>query len=145
MIFEAYDKNDQQTVDKSKAVTVQIVAMDDCHGKWKKKVKDHATSWKQDQNISHDFGGRSVERYGITQADLASRIDVSQKNVSDILNRKRYLTSTLAMRIEIVTGISGQLLLTLDDNYNLNLVEHEKDVSEHHSPLYLKRYDWVTS
>lgn len=33
MIFEAYDKNDQQTVDKSKAVTVQIIAIDDYHGK----------------------------------------------------------------------------------------------------------------
>lgn len=33
MIFEAYDVNDQQTVDKSKAVTVQIVAIDDYHGK----------------------------------------------------------------------------------------------------------------
>lgn len=92
-----------------------------------------------------DLLKETMAYYGITQADLASRIGVSQKNVSDILNHKRYLTPTLVMRIEIVTGISGQLLLTLDDNYNLNLVEHEKDVSEHHSPLYLKRYDWVTS
>lgn len=27
--------------------------------------------------------------YGITQSDLAKRIGVSQKNISDILNRKR--------------------------------------------------------
>ena len=33
-----------------------------------------------------------MNHYDITQADLAARIGVTQKNVSDILNRKRFLT-----------------------------------------------------
>ena len=102
------------------------------------KIKEYHTT------SAADLLKETMAHYGITQADLASRIGVSQKNISDILNRKRYLTPTLALRVEIVTGISSNLLLTLDDNYKLNLAECEKDDAEHHSPLYLKRYDWVT-
>lgn len=102
------------------------------------KIKEYHTT------SAADLLKETMACYDITQADLASRIGVSQKNISDILNRKRYLTPTLALRIEIVTGISSSLLLTLDDNYKLNLAKQKKDSAEHRSPLYLKRYDWVT-
>lgn len=75
--------------------------------------------------------------YGITQSDLAKRIGVSQKNISDILNRKRYLTEILALRIEKVMGIPSKLLLSLDSNYKLNKEKGD-------SPLFLQRYSWVT-
>lgn len=64
-----------------------------------------------------------MDYYDITQADLAERIGVSQKNISDILNRKCYLTEVLAIRIEKVMGISSKLLLSLDSNYKLQLAE----------------------
>ena len=73
--------------------------------------------------------------YGITQSDLAKRIGVSQKNISDILNRKRYLTEILALRIEKVMGIPSKLLLSLDSKLN-------KEKGD--SPLFLQRYSWVT-
>ena len=87
-----------------------------------------------------------MEYYDITQADLADRIGVSQKNVSDILNRKRFLTEVLALRIEKVMGISSQLLLSLDSNYKLNRAKKDDHFAQpnNNSPLFLKKYSWVT-
>lgn len=87
-----------------------------------------------------------MDYYNITQADLAKRIGVSQKNISDILNRKRYLTEILAIRIEKVMGISSKLLLSLDSNYKLQLAEQNSKTSNEKtsSPLFLQKYKWVT-
>lgn len=87
-----------------------------------------------------------MDHYDITQADLADRIGVTQKNVSDILNKKRYLTEILALRIEEVMGISSQLLLSLDSNYKFAEARRrgEIDSGESKSPLFLKKYSWVT-
>jgi len=63
----------------------------------------------------------TMEFYQITQIDLADRLGVSQKNISDILKRKRFINEILALRIESVMGISSQLLLNLDANFKLHL------------------------
>lgn len=86
-----------------------------------------------------------IDYYGITQSDLANRLGVSQKNISDILNRKRYLNEVLALRIERVMGISGKLLLSLDTNYRLARAEEkaEQDEVDHKSVLFLRKYKWV--
>lgn len=94
-----------------------------------------------------DMLNEVMEHYNISQADLAARIGVSQKNVSDILNRKRYLNEVLALRIQKVMGISGKLLLTLDANYKFKLAEKQHLIrnSDSKSSLFLKRYDWVNA
>ena len=88
-----------------------------------------------------------MEYYDVTQSDLAQRIGVSQKNISDILNRKRYLTEVLALRIEKVMGISSKLLLSLDTNYKLQLAKDDNEVADHKAPssLFLQRYSWASS
>lgn len=88
-----------------------------------------------------------MDYYDITQIDLANRIGVSQKNLSDILNRKRYLSEVLALRIEKVMGISSRLLLSLDSNYKLNLAKQNQSTTNRktHSPLFLQKYNWVTT
>ncbi|WP_295746968.1 HigA family addiction module antitoxin [uncultured Limosilactobacillus sp.] len=87
-----------------------------------------------------------MDYYGITQSDLAERIGVSQKNISNILNRQRYLNEVLALRIEKVMGISSKLLLSLDSNYKLHLAKRAHAVTndESASPLFLQKYSWVT-
>lgn len=86
----------------------------------------------------------TMEYYHITQSDLAERIGVSQKNISDILNRKRYLNELLALRIEKVMGISSELLLSLDSDYRLNLAKKELDNSNNKSSTFMETYSWVT-
>lgn len=87
-----------------------------------------------------------MNHYRITQSDLASRIGVTQKHVSDILSRKKFLTEVLALRIEEVMGISSKLLLSLDTNYRLDQAKQNSLVtdSKDKSNLFLKRYSWVS-
>lgn len=58
--------------------------------------------------------------YKISQGALAKKLGVSQKDISDLLNHRRYLNAPLASRLENVTGVSSQLLLALDANYQLH-------------------------
>lgn len=48
------------------------------------KIKEYHTS------SAADLLKEVMDYYDITQKDLAARIGVSQKNISDILNRKRF-------------------------------------------------------
>jgi len=93
-----------------------------------------------------DLIKETMEFYQITQTDLADRLGVSQKNISDILKRKRFINEILALRIESVMGISSQLLLSLDANFKLHLAKETavESVPQHKSDKFLKRYDWVT-
>lgn len=74
------------------------------------RIKEYNSS------LAADLLKEVMKFYGITQENLAHRIGVRQKNISDILNRKRYLNEILAYRIEKVM-----------------------------SPLFLKKYDWVNT
>lgn len=101
------------------------------------KIKGYHTS------SAADLLKEVMDYYDITQKNLAARIGVSQKNISDILNRKRFLTEVLALRIEKIMGISSKLLLALDSNYKLNLAKADIDDQRKESPLFLRKYDWV--
>ena len=94
-----------------------------------------------------DLIKETMDYYSITQSDLADRLGVSQKNISDILNRKRFLNEVVALRIEKVMGISSELLLALDSNYKLRLAKENNEVikADNKSPLFLQQYDWVTA
>ena len=82
----------------------------------------------------------------VTQVDLAERLGVSQKHISAILNRQRFINETLALRLETVMGISSQLLLNLDANFRLD--QAKKNVQEYEpknqSVKFLKPYAWLT-
>ncbi|WP_302118268.1 transcriptional regulator [uncultured Limosilactobacillus sp.] len=94
-----------------------------------------------------DLIKETMDYYSITQSDLADRLGVSQKNISDILNRKCFLNEVVALRIEKVMGISSELLLALDSNYKLRLAKENNEVTkaDSKSPLFLQQYDWVTA
>ncbi|AKP68129.1 helix-turn-helix transcriptional regulator [Companilactobacillus ginsenosidimutans] len=105
------------------------------------KIRQYHTS------SAADLIKETMEFYRITQTDLADRLGVSKKNISDILNRKRFINEVLALRIETVMGISSQLLLNLDVNFKLHLAKKtsENSVPQNKSDKFLKRYDWVTA
>lgn len=102
---------------------------------------------KYHKSSAADLLNEVMKYYHVTQTDLASRIGISQKNLSDILNKKRFVNEVVALRIEKVMGISSELLLNLDDNYKLHLAKHDQYVvkNKKQSPLFLQRYDWVTN
>lgn len=104
------------------------------------KIREYHTS------SAADLLKEVMDFYNITQEDLADRIGVTQKNVSDILNKKRFITEVLALRIEKVTGISSKLLLSLDSNYKLKQAKQKEDIlnKQKKSPLFLQKYSWVS-
>lgn len=81
----------------------------------------------------------TLEMYNISQKDFATRIGISAAHLSDILNRKKYMTPAIALRIQKVTGISAKLLLKLDFQYKLENIEEEETLED------LRAYDWVSS
>jgi addiction module HigA family antidote len=81
----------------------------------------------------------TMEHYNITQTELASRINVSQAYISDILNRKKFMSSEVALKIEKVTGIPAVFLLKMDSTYQLDQLEKKKyEELENIHP-----YDWA--
>lgn len=104
------------------------------------KIRQYHTS------SAADLIKETMEFYKITQTDLADRLGVSQKNISDILVRKRFINEVLALRIETVMGISSALLLELDANFKLRQTKEnlEKPTVKKQSDKFLKKYDWVT-
>lgn len=81
-----------------------------------------------------------LEYYKIPQQDFADRLGVSQKHVSDLLNRKKFLNADLALRVQRVTGIPAEMLLGMDMKYKLAQgLSEKKDKTE----KYLQAYEWV--
>ncbi|GAB2021503.1 hypothetical protein RyT2_05770 [Pseudolactococcus yaeyamensis] len=75
---------------------------------------------------SADTLKETMKHYQITQADLAEHIGVTQAYISDILNRKKFMSSEVALKIEIATGIPINFLLKMDSQYQLDLLHKEK-------------------
>ncbi|MFK4935481.1 HigA family addiction module antitoxin [Lactococcus garvieae] len=65
----------------------------------------------------------TMEYYAITQSELANRIGVSQAYISDILKRKKFMSSEVALKIEKATGIPAMFLLKMDSTYQLDQLE----------------------
>lgn len=74
--------------------------------------------------------------HNITQSELAKHIEVSQKQLSFILNRHAYMSIHVARKIEQATGLSAKWLLQLDFNYRF--AHYETDGHDE-----VKRFDWA--
>lgn len=81
-----------------------------------------------------------LECHKISQKDFGDRIGVSQKHISDLLKRKKFLSADLALRVQKVTGIPAEMLLGMDMKYKLAQgISEASDKTE----KYLQAYDWV--
>lgn len=81
----------------------------------------------------------TMTHYQITQVDLAEHIKVTQAYISDILNRKKFMSSEVALKIEIATGIPANFLLKMDSQYQLDLLHKQKSQELE----AIKPYDWA--
>lgn len=77
-----------------------------------------------------DLLKETMEYHHLTQAELANKLNVSQRTVDEILNRKKYLDKPLALRVEKVLEISSKLLLSLDRNYRSHVSGKEGSVQQ---------------
>lgn len=67
-----------------------------------------------------------IEERGITQEELAKRLQVSPKYVSDLVNGKINLTDEMVLRLSTVFGTSTNLWLNLNKNFIEKKLEIEK-------------------
>lgn len=56
---------------------------------------------------------------GMNQRELAIRLQITQKHLSNIINAKAPITYETALRLEAVIGASAQFWLNLESNYQL--------------------------
>jgi antitoxin HigA-1 len=95
------------------------------------------------ENIKREFSAadtvkETLEYYKITQKEFAFRLGISQAHVSDILNRRKFMSEELALKIEQVTGISAELLLRMDFNYQMEQIDSLRNKLPE-----LERYEWA--
>lgn len=68
----------------------------------------------------------NMEYLGMNQKELATRLDITQKHLSNILNGKAPITYDTALKLESVIGPSAQFWMNLETNYQLNKARLEK-------------------
>lgn len=88
------------------------------------KIKEYHTT------SAADMIKEAIEYHRLTRAELANKLNVSQKNVDEILNRKKYLDKSLALKIEKALGVSSKLLFSLDENYRSHSSRKEGSVQQ---------------
>lgn len=65
---------------------------------------------------------------GIKQKDFAARIGIPYTMLNDILNEKRPLSSANALLVERALGISADLLIGLQTDYNMFFARKDKAI-----------------
>lgn len=75
---------------------------------------------------------------GITQKDLAKKMNVSYSVFNEILNGKRPVTTEYALMLEAVLGTNASIWLGLQAEYNMQKVK--QDASFMKRLEYLRKY-----
>lgn len=69
---------------------------------------------------------------GMTQKEFASRMEMSEKHISKLINGEVQLTSDMALRLEMVLGVPAHFWNNLESNYREKLarVNAESEMDE---------------
>ncbi len=71
---------------------------------------------------------RENMRYlGMNQKELAARLDITEKHLSNIINGKSPITYETALKLESVIGPSAQFWMNLESNYQLTKARLEQE------------------
>lgn len=63
---------------------------------------------------------------GIDQKELATRLDMTEEHLSNILNSNAPITYETALKLEVVIGPSAEFWMNLETNYQLNKARLQK-------------------
>jgi addiction module HigA family antidote len=79
---------------------------------------------------------------GITQRDLANSINVPYQRVNEIINGRRGITPSTALRLAKVFGVSADFWMNLQLRWDLYFtMQSESDALNHIKPLTLHHVD----
>lgn len=94
-----------------------------------------------------------LDEYGINAAELARRLDVTPKHVSELLSGKAPLSATVALGLERVTGVPARIWNRFEAGYRedlARLAEEGKLAAQYEDaklfPLvYLRKWKFITA
>jgi addiction module HigA family antidote len=67
-----------------------------------------------------------VEYRGLSKSKLAAQMGISYRTLNNILNERRPVTVEIAMLFEAVIGISPDLLINMQTDYNKQIAREDK-------------------
>jgi HTH-type transcriptional regulator/antitoxin HigA len=79
----------------------------------------------------------TIEHYGMSQLELATRMARPEPAISEIITGKKSITADTALQLEMVLGISADFWLERERQYRLELAAIERGEE------LLKQKDWV--
>ena len=83
-----------------------------------------------------------LEEEGMTQDELAKRLQTSGKNVSDLLHGKINLTDEMALRLSIVFGTTVTMWLNLNKSFLERKLEIERRMQEDAECAFMNHLDY---
>ena len=93
-----------------------------------------------------------MSEYGVSQKELACRIDYTPKHINEVIKGKSQITVEFAIRLERVFGLKTCFWLTLESNYREQLVKHaeleqlqiEEEIAREIPYAFMTNLLWVT-
>ncbi|MDR2824469.1 MAG: HigA family addiction module antidote protein [Prevotellaceae bacterium] len=67
-----------------------------------------------------------IEYRGISQKELAKQVSLPYTALNEVLNGKRPVTTEFALKMESALGVSPNLLLRMQTDYNLQIARKDK-------------------
>ncbi len=76
-----------------------------------------------------------LEPLKMNVSELAERLGVSRKTVSEIVNEKASVTPAMALRLSVALQTTPELWLNLQKNYDLWVAAHESEDWKNIKPI----------
>lgn len=89
------------------------------------------------------FLRRYINSIGMTQLELATRVQSSPKNINELINGKIELSDEMAFKLELVLGVSAQFWINLETSFRQELVRRELIESAKNTPISNYQYSWL--
>ena len=87
-----------------------------------------------------------IEAIGISQTEFATRIDITPKHLSNIINGKAGITANTAKSLQIAYNYDPQYWLSLQSGYDIAVAEREKNEeyknNENENKKWLEHFDY---
>jgi len=72
-----------------------------------------------------------IECRGISQKRFAELLGIPYTQLNEILNGKRPVSSDFALMAEAALGVNPEMLISMQDYYNLHVSKHKQSLTEH--------------
>tara|TARA_B110000037_G_scaffold1819_1_gene2157 strand:- start:13707 stop:14036 length:330 start_codon:yes stop_codon:yes gene_type:complete len=69
----------------------------------------------------------TIAHHGVTQVEAAEAMKISKAQLSDVIRQKKGVSANLALRVQFCFGITGDLLIRLQAQFDFQKAFHAKN------------------